>query len=380
MEQRHFSDKSLGYHETQARKIHADIQALVPEAACVNDRFLLDLDVPETLLHAPPEWLVIARETSHHLLPDSVTTSRLATLSCYDRLSTALTVAQVSGIQRLCNHYAARLTPQPGPDSSRESNLRLTQITQYARQLASSPSLINTTSRTQLAEVGLTESDRVTFNQIIGFVGFQARVIAVLQVLNGQPVRLLPGLDIQQDAAVERFTTGKAQWQPDIQPSSASYLRPEQANILRSAQSVPALTNLASGLLEDDVSLSRLTGLAKHFPENDQQAIVALISARINGSSDSFHRLASTSQDATLVDAIRNAERALLAWSHNHPRKRAIIQAVQVLIRSPAGFSSAQLSPMIETGLSESDAWHILSAAAFFGWLNRLEIGLGEPR
>jgi uncharacterized protein YciW len=68
------------------------------------------------------------------LFPASVAVNRLQTFSAYDRLSTALTVAQVYGVQRLCNHYAARLAPLPGPDS-RESNRRLAQITQYARQL-----------------------------------------------------------------------------------------------------------------------------------------------------------------------------------------------------------------------------------------------------
>jgi uncharacterized protein YciW len=60
-----------------------------------------------------------------------------------------LTVAQACGVQRLCNHYAALLAPLPGPDSSRESNRRLAQITQYARQLASSPDVIDDKAQQQ---------------------------------------------------------------------------------------------------------------------------------------------------------------------------------------------------------------------------------------
>jgi uncharacterized protein YciW len=51
-------------------------------------------------------------------------------------------------------------------------------MTQYARQLAGSPSVINTLSRSQLDEVGLTSRDIILINQIVGFVGFQARAIA----------------------------------------------------------------------------------------------------------------------------------------------------------------------------------------------------------
>lgn len=82
--------------------------------------------------------------------------------------------------------------PLPGPDSSRESNRRLAQITQYARQLASSPSLINALARSQLDEVGLTSRDIILINQIIGFISFQARAIAAFHAALGYPVRWIP--------------------------------------------------------------------------------------------------------------------------------------------------------------------------------------------
>ena len=116
-----------------------EVLPLVPEAANVEDSFLLDLAIAEDVLLPFQSWLHPARQLAQHLFPERVTQNRLHTFSAYERMSTALTVAQVYGVQRLCNHYAARLTPLPGPDSSRESNHRLAQITQYARQLASSP-------------------------------------------------------------------------------------------------------------------------------------------------------------------------------------------------------------------------------------------------
>lgn len=48
------------------------------------------------------------------LFPAHVNLNQMHTFSAYERMSTALTVAQVYGVQRLCNHYAARLTPLPG--------------------------------------------------------------------------------------------------------------------------------------------------------------------------------------------------------------------------------------------------------------------------
>ncbi len=197
MEQRHITGKSHWYHETQSSTAEYDVLPLVPEAAKVSDPFLLDVILDEETLAPFLSWLVPARVLAVELFPDPLTVTRSQTFTAYERLSTALTVAQVCGVQRLCNYYSARLTPLPGPDSSRESNHRLAQITQYARQLASSPSIIDNRSRQHLNDVGLTVCDCVIINQIIGFIGFQARTIATFQAYLGHPVRWLPGLEIQ---------------------------------------------------------------------------------------------------------------------------------------------------------------------------------------
>ncbi len=109
MEPRRVSGKNHWYHETQSRTQHSDVMPLVPEAAHVDDRFLLDLVLPDALLNANQRWLNAGRKLANLLFPDTVPVNRLRTFGDYDRLSTALTVAQVSGVQRLCNHYAARL-------------------------------------------------------------------------------------------------------------------------------------------------------------------------------------------------------------------------------------------------------------------------------
>ena len=185
MEQRHIIGKSHWYHETQSSTAEYDVLPLVPEAAKVSDPFLLDVILDEETLAPFLSWLVPARVLAVELFPDQLTVTRSQTFTAYERLSTALTVAQVCGVQRLCNYYSARLTPLPGPDSSRESNHRLAQITQYARQLASSPSIIDNRSRQHLNDVGLTAWDCVIINQIIGFIGFQARTIATFQAYLG---------------------------------------------------------------------------------------------------------------------------------------------------------------------------------------------------
>ena len=61
MEQRRVYGKNHWYHETQSTICPVDVLPLVPEAAHVEDRFLLDLTLPEELLKAHARWLTPAR-------------------------------------------------------------------------------------------------------------------------------------------------------------------------------------------------------------------------------------------------------------------------------------------------------------------------------
>ena len=70
MEPRHVSGKNHWYHETQSRTQHSDVMPLVPEAAHVDDRFLLDLALPDALLSASQQWLSAARQLANTLFPN----------------------------------------------------------------------------------------------------------------------------------------------------------------------------------------------------------------------------------------------------------------------------------------------------------------------
>jgi uncharacterized protein YciW len=69
MEQRRFSGKGHWYHETQSNRSQSDVLPLVPEAANVDDRFLLDLALPEEIVAACSGWLTPARALCHQLFP-----------------------------------------------------------------------------------------------------------------------------------------------------------------------------------------------------------------------------------------------------------------------------------------------------------------------
>ncbi|EPX2832164.1 CMD domain-containing protein [Klebsiella michiganensis] len=382
MEQRRVNGKNHWYHETQSTICPEDVLPLVPEAAHVEDRFLLDLTLPRELLEAHARWLTPARRLADALFPASVTVNRLQTFSAYDRLSTALTVAQVYGVQRLCNHYAARLAPLPGPDSSRESNRRLAQITQYARQLASSPSLINALARSQLDEVGLTSRDIILINQIIGFISFQARAIAAFHAALGYPVRWIPGMPQQEDAPEALFVARESDWQPGLDDADLRYADDERQSLLANWRKHPGLFELAPLLAAQEPPLALQEQLLFHLSDRQPFAAqVALIAARINGSISCFNAWASRCPDlADLTDALRGHKSGVQPWGDNPSMERQLLQSVQLLTRAPDRFSAAQLTPLTDYGLSRSAAIDLLAWCGLCGWMNRLKIALGNVR
>ncbi|MBM7341190.1 CMD domain-containing protein [Pantoea coffeiphila] len=374
MEQRRFPGNSHWYHETQT-SLPAQRSALVPEAADITDRFLLGLTQQaegelKTIVQRAQPLHLASRDLYQLLFPSQLSTSLTHTLTLYDRISTALTVAQVTGIQRLCNHYAARLNPLPGPDSSRESNRRLTQITEYARQLAGQPTLIDSAALQRLDEVGLTAPDIITFSQIIGFVSYQARVVAGIHALMALPVRWMPGVSVPPDAA----SLSSGAWQPALTPLEPRYAAADQLEALTFCLPLIKPESFVWLLAQDGDVLNGwghlLSALEKQHASDDA-ALAAAVTARINGSSICFaHYPAGELRDALW----ENVDQALSIATE---RQKAIILLAAQLTRVPERFSAAHLQPLREAGLSTAEIFDVILSVAAASWSNRLMQSLG---
>lgn len=369
MEQRRYPGHNHWFYESQTSPRTSQAAPLVPEAALIDDRFLLecyaDNAVVQSLLRPHQPALLAARDLAQLLFPDRVATSLTHTLTLYDRLSTALTVAQVAGVQRLCNHYSARLNPLPGPDSSRESNNRLTQITQYARQLAMQPELINASAITALDAVGLTEPDIVTLNQVIGFVSYQARVVAGLQALQAQPVRWLPGSTAPPDADATGFDQ-PAHWQPVLKPLELRYASAEQLAAVTRCQSLPGMQEAVWLLAHDPSALYGWAQLRQHL--SHENTLAEATAARILGSRWAFRLLAGNDVLIEGVDEVSKGE------------EQQIIALAAQLTRSPERFSAAHLQPLMEAGWEAEALFALIQSVAIGNWNSRLFYALGEAQ
>lgn len=343
MEHRRLSGNSHWYHETQSCRCSAPAPS--GDSSAAADAFLLDLNwsVPPQL----QEVFHTARHLGATLFPQHCPTSLTHTLSLYDRLSTALTVAQVAGVQRLCNHYATRLYPLSSTDSSRESNNRLTQMTQFARQLAMQPSLIDGDAMAALDAVGLTEPDIVTLCQIVGFISYQARVVAGVQALNGLPVRWLPGLSAAPDADEQHPRAACT-----LNPVTSGYATPEQQQAVRFAATTLSSETLRWRLAHDASALSAWCALHQQLETLSATALVMAVTARLNG-----NRLtAAAPPDATLTAETENG----------------LIQLATQLTRLPATFSAAHLQTLKEQGFDEPTLALLIQHVALANWDDRL--------
>ncbi|NIF21963.1 CMD domain-containing protein [Candidatus Pantoea multigeneris] len=372
MEQRRSPGHDQWFYESQSRPQTQSVAPLVPEAAWIEDRFLLGLqqDAPalQPLLQQFQPALLAARDLSHILFPDKVTTSLTHTLTLYDRLSIALTVAQVAGVQRLCNHYSARLNPLPGPDSSRESNNRLTQITQYARQLATQPELITQASLQALDAVGLTEPDIVTLNQVIGYVSYQARVVAGVHALLGLPVRWLPGTTQPADAEATGFGRPPA-WRPGLKALELRYANASQLAAVTLCQTQLGMDDAVWLLAHDDAALQGwaiLIGKLESQPDSPQ-ALASAVAARVCGSRRVFAEYQGSRSDS------------LIAGIDSTPAEQSdVIALAAQLTRAPERFSAAHLQPLLNAGWQPEALFGLIQATALSNWNSRLWYALGE--
>lgn len=374
------------YHETQS-SVRGDAP-LEPQAATLRDRFLLGLgafadEALNSALSARAGVFSASLAGYHALFPDQVPLSRYVTLSPYDRLSTALTVAQVTGVQSLCSHYAARLAPLHSPDASRESNIRLAQITQYARQLASQPTLICRKALQQLADVGLSPADIVTFSQVIGFVSYQARVVAGVAALAGRPAVVVPGFPNVEDADGIAFSADELTWSARLPPIDAETAAAEQLDVLDQSHPQARAESYYLLLAHDAATLRERNGVfnginAEGYGLSSRlKALATLAVSRINGSRYCAATVAQELQDEGLVQALFAGLPQGLAYTEDSV-KLAVMRTAAELTRAPEKFTPQSVQPLFNSGLDQAQALEVILTVALYAWENRLRQTLGD--
>ncbi len=137
------------------------------------------------------------------LFPESPCPEEKCSLTLYERLTIALTVAQLTETGFLSDFYAEWLSPLPGPAGTRENNVRLTAITEYTRLLTCSSAGTPSPRFAGLQQSGMTLPDILILHQLCGFVGWQAQWISGVMTL-------------ATDGVTTRYTTPPVPPYPDL--------------------------------------------------------------------------------------------------------------------------------------------------------------------
>ncbi|MGA5653823.1 CMD domain-containing protein [Rahnella contaminans] len=396
MEQQRKAAHSGWYHETQSSQYgHLPLD---PHAALIQDRFLLGLEnqldpTLRPLINDRQGLLRASRACYEVLFPDSLSVSRTETLSLYDRLSSALTVAQVSGVQCLCSHYAARLAPLSSPDASRESNIRQTHITQFARLLATQPTLITAPMLSQLYDVGLSTRDIVTFTQLIGFVSYQARVLAVLNGLRGRAAAVLPGFPSPEGCEQKGFSLAMLQWTsrlPEVVPETASRHQQDVLDLIapdaRSSSFYTLLVHDADALSEFSAVFNNIMQAGER-PKAAWRELSAVTTSQLNGClyCAGIHGrlyLEAGGSETLIEELFKESHRDdavdFVSLKRADAKEAALLEAVITLTRTPERFDARRLHGLSDAGYSAVQSLDILLTAALFSWSNRLIQTLGD--
>ncbi|WP_313602541.1 CMD domain-containing protein [Comamonas jiangduensis] len=339
------------------------------------------------------------------LLGDSL----VGELSQAERLVFAAEQARVSGIAALEAEYRARAIALGDAVSpalrriletagSTAGNARLDAMLHFVRTLALNPAHSDQATLLAIPAAGLSVDGTVLLAQLIGFVAYQARLLAGVQAmvaLGGvaqhtaatteaapfvHPANLpAPGEPLRRNGFTSETLDWKA-WLPVLDPATAT---PAQQKVLEVSH--PKAKTMDFYLLlgrQPEVLLERSQAFnaIMYAPGGLSRAEREVAATAVSRSNRCVYCASVHAQRFEQL-AKRNDVMAQLFddpdTAGTNARERAIIQASLVLTRTPAQLGAGHIQALRDAGLSDLEVLDMLHSAALFGWANRLMLNLG---
>ncbi|MFZ0216139.1 MAG: CMD domain protein [Candidatus Dormiibacterota bacterium] len=237
-----------------------------------------------------------------------------------------------------------------------------------------------------LGAAGCSVPETVTLSQLIGFVSFQARMLATLRVLDGvRPAAggaVSTGPPLRVATATQPFTQDELGWSPWLPPLSVPAATAEQ----REALPPPRDRSPYFRLLAHDAPILRArtaTELAIFrtpggLPRSERE-LSAAVASRVNGCvyCASVHARFASTFSKRHADVQRLLEEG--PAGRQDRRWRAIVDGVASLSQTPSRLGPERVAALRGVGLGDLEILDLGQASAFFAWANRLLLTLGEP-
>lgn len=330
-------------------------------------------------------------------------------LSQAERMVFAAEQARVSGIPALEAEYRARAIALGDAVSpalrriletagSTTGNARLDAMLHFVRTLALNPAHSDQATLLAIPAAGLSVDGTVLLAQLIGFVAYQARLLAGVQAmvaLGGvaqhtaatteaapfvHPANLpAPGEPLRRNGFTSETLDWKA-WLPVLDPATAT---PAQQKVLEVSH--PKAKTMDFYLLlgrQPEVLLERSQAFnaIMYAPGGLSRAEREVAATAVSRSNRCVYCASVHAQRFEQL-AKRNDVMAQLFddpdTAGTNARERAIIQASLVLTRTPAQLGAGHIQALRDAGLSDLEVLDMLHSAALFGWANRLMLNLG---
>lgn len=273
---------------------------------------------------------------------------------------------------------------------------RLAAIIRHADLVTLRPGAAGPEDIAALHAAGLSPAAVVTLGQLLGYLGYQVRAIAVARALAEGPelVASTPKERPQADPSTTRraprqrlrFSSTRFDWQPWTATIAEGESTPEQWQVLDDV--VPAMKTNPYYLLlaQDPEPLRQRTGLFNGIMKGEggsaksDRELAAVATSRVNGCvyCAAVHATAYNQMTGD-TDQMQRLLDDGVATSLRE-RERAIVDVSVKLTEDPAGFTAADLQPLRDLGFSNLEILDITNGAAIFAWANRLLQTLGESQ
>jgi uncharacterized peroxidase-related enzyme len=290
------------------------------------------------------------------------------------RFAIASAVARTNGPELLTRFYAEQAAPAHGLDGA---------LGAWVEIASTEPRLAGRERLAAMEAAGLSQREIVTIGQLVGFVAFQARVVAGLLALTGQPARGAKPLPVI--ARDPRFTSRKLDWLAWLAPLPLEAATPEQLAVLDESGPTARESAYYLTLVHEPEVLRRRSetyNAVMYAPgglPRAEREMAALAVSIVNG----CHYCASVHADR-LVQLSKRPE--LCEWIFDDPyseklsaRERAITTFAVRLTTAPEQVGAEDLAPLREQGLNDAQVLDLIHVSAIFAWANRLMLTLGEP-
>jgi len=301
------------------------------------------------------------------------------------RLTSATQVAMLTGEPDLATFYDDELRRYTCGRAGAASEAQRAAVAAHVKRVTLAPETCDRAALDTLRSAGVSTEDIVTLSQLIGYVAFQARVIAGVRAIAGvekSPVALdTPVVPVRHDG----FTTDSLDWASWLMPVDVAGATPEQLEILDESGPTARKSAYYLTLIHDaDVLRQRSAAYnaimyAPGGLDRADRELGALVVSTLNGcpycASVHAQRLIQLSKRAELVRAVFADPMS----AGESDRDRALIRYAQRLTLYANEFSTADVERLRAVGLSDGEILDYTHAVAIFGWANRLMQTLGEP-